>query len=115
MATVSLFAVVFLSAAQMLFADSPSPLTDCSPRFLSTHGKLIRVGCTETCTNSQQSVKVMQPGAECTNISTDTAEKMQPFLGYYCPVGRCSGSNCELNGLYLECWNTNSQPTRRPT
>ncbi|XP_037508043.1 uncharacterized protein LOC119383828 isoform X2 [Rhipicephalus sanguineus] len=38
-------------------------------------------------------------------IDIEDAQKMQAFLGYGCPVGRCqSDGTCKPNGLTVECW-----------
>ncbi|XP_075543575.1 evasin P1181-like [Dermacentor variabilis] len=112
MATSCLCALVFLCATQVLLADTIQVTNVCTPLLLNTHGKPIHVGCSHTCSNGHQVAKVTQTDAECTNISSETAQKMQPFLGYICPVGRCSEHTCVLNGLSLECWYANSNPSR---
>ncbi|KAL1485974.1 hypothetical protein MTO96_031612 [Rhipicephalus appendiculatus] len=78
-------------------------LGDCSPVFLTTHGKPIQAGCGTTCETGGMKATARQTGQECTNVSADLARKMQPFLGYMCPVGWCGAEGCVLSGLTLEC------------
>ncbi|KAL1473473.1 hypothetical protein MTO96_038641, partial [Rhipicephalus appendiculatus] len=66
----------------------------------------IRVGCSSHCAGgTTQTVSVKQTNVECIAIDVEDAQKMQPFLGYGCPVGRCRGDGtCKRNGLTVECW-----------
>uniref|UniRef100_A0A224Y3C0 Evasin n=1 Tax=Rhipicephalus zambeziensis TaxID=60191 RepID=A0A224Y3C0_9ACAR len=83
---------------------------ECSPIMLYTHGRPIHVGCGRTCGSSRLKVTTSQSQQECTNISEEIAGKMQPFLGYMCPVGWCDAQQtCQLSGLKLECWNANTK------
>uniref|UniRef100_A0A131YY14 Evasin n=1 Tax=Rhipicephalus appendiculatus TaxID=34631 RepID=A0A131YY14_RHIAP len=105
MAAFSLRAIVVLMmSARLMPAAAADTSGDCSPVFLTTHGKPIQAGCGTTCETGGMKATARQTGQECTNVSADLARKMQPFLGYMCPVGWCGAEGCVLSGLTLECW-----------
>uniref|UniRef100_A0A131Z6Z8 Evasin n=1 Tax=Rhipicephalus appendiculatus TaxID=34631 RepID=A0A131Z6Z8_RHIAP len=114
MTTLSLcgiFALIF-SLLQMYPANAQNTI-DCSPTYLQTHGKQILVGCMKSCGNERQTVVARQSDVECTNVTTDIANKMQKYLGYMCPVGWCNKTgDCVLSGLTVECWNANARASR---
>uniref|UniRef100_A0A131YGE0 Evasin n=1 Tax=Rhipicephalus appendiculatus TaxID=34631 RepID=A0A131YGE0_RHIAP len=73
----------------------------------------ILVGCMKSCGNERQTVVARQSDVECTNVTTDIANKMQKYLGYMCPVGWCNKTgDCVLSGLTVECWNANARASR---
>ncbi|XP_037508042.1 uncharacterized protein LOC119383828 isoform X1 [Rhipicephalus sanguineus] len=100
--------IALLIALQVTFSHGQQRNSggSCEPMFLYTHRSPIRVGCSAKCPGgTQYTVSVRQTNVECIAIDIEDAQKMQAFLGYGCPVGRCqSDGTCKPNGLTVECW-----------